>query len=383
MKKKILVAAIGALVAGGMASVAQAGVTVGGMAQAEVARIKSTTGGTTRFDGTAVNDNARGRIWVSADEDLGDGMKGIALFEFSADTTGQLAFDSASGAPNTREKWVGLASPFGTIKLGSVRSPYKYAGGVLWDAFVTTNIQARGNGGMFGGVYGQGNFFDSSVNYTSPKIGGATLGITYGLANTTQTGGVQNPANTGTGDYTTGANRTPTANAGDYSVALDWSGMGLQAVLAQAHNNNSAAGIAYTNNTKVGLRYAVSGISIAGQYEIQKGSATTAANKPDANAYFISVSTNVGKITPAIQLGSMKKKSSGAGSALLGGSGPFGPTVPGTDQGKVDYLALGAFYNFSKTFNIFAGYGQNKVKDTTTSTELKNTVYTIGMRKIF
>lgn len=382
MKKKILVAAIGALVAGGAASVAQADVKVGGMAQAEVARIKGTSGSTTLFNGTAVNDNARGRIWVSADEDLGDGMKGIALFEFSADTTGVTAFDSASGAPNTREKWVGLASPFGTIKLGSVRSPYKYAGGVLWDAFVTTNLQARGNGGMFGGVYGQGNFFDSSVNYTSPKIGGATLGITYGLANTTN-GTYQNPANTGTGDYTAAANRVGTANAGDYSMALDWSGMGLQAVLAQAHNNNSAPGIAYTNNTKVGLRYAVSGISLAGQYEIQKGSATTAANKPDANAYFISVSTNVGKITPVIQLGSMKKKSSGPGSALLGGSGPFGPTVGATDQGKVDYLALGAFYNFSKTFNIFAGYGQNKVKDTTAATELKNTVYTIGMRKIF
>ena len=365
MKKKILVAAIGAVVAGGMASVAQADVSVGGMAQVEVAKIKMTTGSATT-EGTTAQDNARGRMWVTASEDLGDGMKGIALFEFSTDTTGVVGFDSVSGTPNTREKYVGLASPFGTIKLGSVRSPYKYAGGVLWDAFVTTTLEARGNGGMFKGNFGQGGFLDQSINYTSPTVAGLNVGVAYGLAN----------SNAGLAGGT--------ADAGDSSIAVEWKGMGLDVVLARAHNKNPGltgpgAGSKYVDNTKAGVRYGISGINLAFQYEKQKGTGGATANA-DANDYFVSVSANVGKLTPAVQIGKLKKKS--VAPLMAGTVSANGAASLGAVTGTADYMALGAFYNFSKTFSAFAGYGQNKIKPDG-GTETKNTVYTVGLRKIF
>ena len=168
MNKKLLAVAIGAALSTPM--LVQADVKVGGMAQVEIAyeETETTTGAapTVTVSNTTTEDNSRGRFWITADEDLGNGMKGLAHFEFRVDTTGVCeseaggstcgTTDNVAGAganetgANVREKYVGLQTKLGTVKLGSIQQPYKYAGGVKWDAFVTTNLEARGNGGMSG-----------------------------------------------------------------------------------------------------------------------------------------------------------------------------------------------------------------------------------------
>jgi len=209
MHKKLLTLAVGAALTAGPILIAQADVKIGGFAQVEIARENHN-----RVESTTTEDNARGRFWITADEKIG-ALTGLAHFEFRVDTTGVCGLETGGGgtggcaanAANTREKWVGLQGGFGTVKLGSVRSPYKYAGGITWDSFGATNLEARGNGGMFGGTFAQNNFFDNSVAYTSPNFGGVTFGVTYSFD-----------------DVSTDAATAQTVQAddGDYSAAVEW-----------------------------------------------------------------------------------------------------------------------------------------------------------------
>lgn len=333
MKNKLLSAAITSAIAGFIALPVSADVKVGGHVQVELAREEVDTAGVSTFEGQTVEDNSRGRFWFAADEDLGSGMKGVALYEFRVDTTGECEAEGG-GAPacstdqNTREKHVGLQSGIGTIKLGSVRSPYKYAGGVLWDAFVTTNLEARGQGGMTGGVFGHNNFMDNSINYTSPTMGGLVISATY------------------TPDDATGANST--ATTGDAAAAIEWKGAGLHAVGAWSRNNASANDV---ENFKLGLRGDFGGISAMVQAENTENDAGTV----DTDTLFLGVQAKFGKVTGAVQLGKTEP-------------------AAGADT---DYLAVGAFYNFSKTFSAFGGY-RNTEQGTTEAQAIS-----VGMRKVF
>lgn len=372
MNKKLLAVAIGAAFAAGP-MLAQADVKVGGMAQVEIANEEAeqtSAGGavTNNGDLTTVEDNSRGRFWISADEDLGNGLKGLAHLEFRVDTTGVCALEtggSGGGAcvansANTREKFVGLQTGIGTFKLGSIRSPYKYAGGVNWDAFVTTNLEARGNGGMSSGVFGHNNFFDNSLNYTSPTFAGVSFGLAYSF----------DDVNT---DVPTA--QAVTADDGDYSAAVEWkSGFGLHLVGAYNHNADNTASLApgtgvEADAIKLGAKFTFAkNFSVIGQYEMIEGSATTGGiNNVDDNVLFLAFHATLGPVLAAIQYG--KTEQGGAGT-----------------NNDIDYLALGAFYNFSKTFNVFTGY---RITDSTqslpagTQAASETKVYTFGMRKTF
>jgi len=328
MKKKLLLAAISAAVS----MPVWADVKVGGMAQVEVAREETSTATTTTKINT-VEDNSRGRFWITADEDLGAGMKGLALYEFRVDTTGVCGSETGgatcSSETNVREKYVGLQTGFGTLKLGSVRSPYKYAGGVLWDAFVTTNLEARGNGGMTSGVFGHNNFMDNGVNYVSPTFFGVTISGTY------------------IGDDVASG---PTANtsSGDSSAAVEWKGFGAHVIAAMAHNNEGGNDV---DNIKVGARYDIAGFGIMAQFENTENDAGTT----DTDTIFLGLQGKFGPVTAALQAGK---------------------TEPATGA-DTDYAALGAFYNFSKTFSAFGGYRMTE----TGTTEAE--VLSVGLRKVF
>ena len=329
MKKKLLLAAISAAVS----MPVWADVKVGGMAQVEIAREEntSTTGVTTKSN--TVEDNSRGRFWVTADEDLGAGMKGLALYEFRVDTTGVCGLETGGAAcsteSNVREKYVGLQTAFGTLKLGSVRSPYKYAGGVLWDAFVTTNLEARSNGGMVGGVFGHNNFMDNGVNYVSPTFFGVTISGTY------------------VGDDTASG---PTANtsSGDSAAAVEWKGFGAHVVAAMAHNNEGNNDV---DNVKLGARYDFAGFGVMVQLENTQND----ANTTDTDTTFVGLQGKFGPVTAALQVGKQEP-------------------MTGADT---DYAALGAFYNFSKTFSAFGGY---RTSETGTA---EQKVLSVGLRKVF
>lgn len=385
MNKKLLAVAIGAALSASPMLVQAANLTVagssdevkhpvglqiGGMVQVEIANEEaeqtSAAGVITNVgDQTTVEDNSRGRFWIAADEDLGGGMRAMAHFEFRVDTTGVCESEGGGSTCNTgsnvREKWVGLKTNLGTVKLGSVRSPYKYAGGVNWDAFVTTNLEARGNGGMSGGVFGQNNFFDNSLNYTSPTFAGVSLGVTYSFDDVAATS-------------TNGGGNGSTADDGDYSAAVEWkSNFGLHLIGAYSHNADNTSPAPGTgveaDQIKLGAKFTFAkNFSVIGQYETIEGAATTGgvANVDD-KVLFLAFHANLGPVLAAIQYG--KTEQGGAGT-----------------NSDFDYLALGAFYNFSKTFNVFTGYRiteseQTLPAGTLAATETK--VFTLGMRKVF
>lgn len=345
MNKKLLVAAVGAALGTMPALYAQADVKIGGHAQVEIAQeeVKNSTGVTT-FDGMTVEDNARGRFWITASEDLGGGMKGLAHYEFRLDTTGEGAFDTSGTSGNIREKWVGLQGGFGTLKFGSVKSPYKYAGGVTWDAFVTTNLEARGAGGMSGGVFGHNNFFDNSFNYQSPNLGGLTFGLTYSP------------------DEAPGS--TATAEDGDYSAAVEWKGMGLHLIGALAHDDGTVGGGTTpspaagtdTDATKIGARYNFGDYSVIAQLENIE---VDTSPKAETDIWFLGFQAKMANWLWVAQLGNTEVDVAGV-------------------SVETDYLALGAFYNFSKTFSAFGGY-----RESDTDGPAETTALSFGLRKVF
>ncbi|WP_455199898.1 porin, partial [Kaarinaea lacus] len=169
MKHSLIALAVAGATSAAVVTPAQAGdVTVYGIAQVELASVSYQTEASEitpgACDGTPsvadgcngidILDNSMGRVGVKASEDLGNGMKGLAKFEFKADTADNEA--STGISLTARESMVGLKAGWGQVEAGRLKSAYKYAGGVKYDAFVATTLQARGNGGMSGkGKYGQ------------------------------------------------------------------------------------------------------------------------------------------------------------------------------------------------------------------------------------
>jgi len=179
MNKKIIALAVASAFAAPMA--AQAEIKVYGQAQVEYASF-----GGTGNDGVAVIDNARGRLGFKSSEDLGNGLKALAKFEFKTDTADG---NSSGGAALTkRELMVGLKGGFGEFQAGRLKTAYKYTGGVKYDPFVATVLEARGNYGMTGKIgagslnnaAGHNGFVDDSIAYKN-KFGNLHFWLTYDL----------------------------------------------------------------------------------------------------------------------------------------------------------------------------------------------------------
>ena len=352
MNKKLLTLAVGAAITAGPMLIAQADVKIGGFAQVEITRVEvDNAAGVTTSKVTDSTDASRGRFWITADEDLGGGMKGLAHFEFRVDTTGNCALEAGgSGATggsncgtaassfNTREKYVGLKTNWGTVKLGSNQMAYKYYGGVKYDPFVTTVLEARGNGGMIGGVFGANNFADNSLRYESPTFAGVSFEGTYGFD-----------------DVPTAAS---TFNDGDYSLGVQWTGLGGALHIAGAINEDQDNTPAANNQNwgKIAAKYEfIKGHSIAGQYEQTDNDNNTI----DSKTWFVGYHGKFGNVRPVAQIGKTENQ--------------LAVINPDTD-----YFAVGIWYDMSKTFNLLAGYRQTEV-DGGNETQ----VISVGMRKGF
>jgi predicted porin len=188
MNKKILFAAVGAAIAASP-MIAQANVTVGGHAQVEYFQSKIDTTGSASDKNSGLIDNARGRFWINASEDLGGGMKALARYEFSVDTAnsgqssaagnGAVGFDATQRTfdQRTREKYVGLSGGFGTVTAGNLHGVYKRMGGVRWDPVNATVLEARGNGGQSGSgdvhaSFAHNGFIPGAIKWESGAVTG-------------------------------------------------------------------------------------------------------------------------------------------------------------------------------------------------------------------
>ncbi len=351
MNKKLIAMAVAAGLAAPMA--ANAGVTVYGHLQVEVASVtndgfnENNTGGSRTGiavdeSGIKMTDNKRGRLGFKISEDLGGNLKGIAKFEWQIDTPNGNIADGA------REGWVGLKGGWGEFKAGRIKTPYKYTGGVKYDPFVTTYMEARKSGGMKGGAYGQNSFWSNSISYKN-KWGGFSLWVDYGLDD---------------GNGTTNA-----GNSGDISAAIKYGTKAWEVFAAyNAFDSNNNDG----NNdtvTKVGGQFKFGGAhTISAQYEIDNPD----GNDNDATIMFVGYQFKMGKNIFAAQFGQTS------------GDDGYNNASNGAGIDDVTYYALGLIHKFSKKTRAFVGYRVSDGDgDGATDADQDLSVFSAGLRVDF
>ncbi len=347
MNEKLIVLAVVAGLAAPVA--AHAGVAVYGQLQVEAASVNNDGFGENNpgpsdiqagESGLRLKDNKRGRLGVKVKEDLGAGLRAIARFEWQVDTA-----QAKIITDDVREGWVGLSASWGELKAGRVRTPYKYTGGVRYDPFAATYLEARQNGGMKGGEWGQNFFWDTAVSYRN-RWGGFGFWIDVGL-------------DEGNGTANDG-------NRGDVSAAMKYSGKDWEIFAAynryDANNNGTADSVA-----KVGGRVSFGGGShtVSAQYELD----TPEGNDNDAAILFVGYQFRMGKNILAAQYGNTAGDDNYVDAYLNGAT-------------DVTYYAIGVIHRFSKRTRVFVGYRKSEGKNPVT-TGIDLSVATAGLRVDF
>lgn len=332
MNKKLIAAAIAAGLAAPMW--ANAAPTLYGHLQAEIADVDQDG---TSNDLTIIEDNKRGRLGVKGDEDLGGGLSAIYMFEWQVETT------QGEVSDGDRESWVGLKGGFGQVTIGANKSPYKYYGGVTYDALVTTVLEARGNGGgMFSGIgnaaskFGANSFLTDSVSYKN-KFGPAEFWVTYQMAESSTTDVDDNLV---------------------LGLKLNFGSFEVIAAHAAVEENGANAD---SSNTKIGGKFKFGSHSVAAQFETHDDDQ---ANR-DADAMFVSAVLGFGKNEVILQWGETDSDANGNGGATA-------------DR---DYLAAAFRHKFSKQTSAWVGY---KTTDHTNGdNSLDHDALSAGMRITF
>lgn len=391
MNKKLLAVAIAAGLAAPM--FAQAGdVKVYGRVQAEY----NNEGRDSGDPGQGVDDEAgMSRFGVKATEDLGNGLTATAVLEWRVDPADN-AHTGAAGAATTtntsgangapygslneslgqRQMWVGIKSKqWGQIAAGSFGGVYKESGGVKYDPFVATHLQARRAGGMSGGAgYGGHNgFVRNAIQYTSPKINGFQARFQISPDETNKTAGNQTNADN------------------DWALGLSYTNGPLEVVFAHSVNKNTDQAQTTTTDdqkmTKIGAKYKFGNHQIAGQYEWIKdactGSGAVGARSNSGDSCFNQGSapggTAYNRITAGDDgnvwfLGYQFKQGNNIWVAQVGQNDD--DTASNLDT---DYFAVGIIHKFSKTTRIFGGYTQSDSDVTSADRD----AWTVGIRKDF
>jgi predicted porin len=389
MNKKILTAAVGAALAAGPMLTAQAGdVKVYGHMQFELAdesvdkqiagagsdnhivrtgrwdRGKNSDPATGPVSDSALTfeDNQRGRFGIAASEDLGGGLKGFAKIEYDISVAGGASGcrsgtghqnSSFGDCPGIREANVGLQGGWGKITLGTQKTPYKYYGGVKYDPFVTTNLEARRNGGMTGGTFGHNAFASDSIGYQTAKGSPVNVWVVYSLD---EKGGAGTGANGGWDD-------------GDYSIGAKFGDKTWEAFVVTTENAHNTAGAKLDYSaTKFGGKFKMGPHTFLAQLEDTENN-TSATTKDEGSLLFLGYHLKFGgNNTLVVQLGDGELERTGL---------PI--------KQEWTYTTVGVVHKFSKMTRIFAGF---------TNTDLDQEVFvatadgsrdalSIGVRKDF
>jgi len=378
MNKNLLALAVSAAIVA--PSLASADVTVYGRAQVEYS-IEDRDG---QDSNQAVDDAAgQSRIGFKFKEKLGGGLTAFGKVEFKIDladnrsggTDGDgadkgTAGDAAiSGALGARDAFVGIKGSWGSITAGSHHAPYKVTGGVKWDAFNATHLQARRAGGMTGGtgIGGHNGFVRNSIQYTSPNVNGFKVAFLIAPDETNVAG----TENVDDGDN-------------DYSIGVNYKNGPWHAIFAHNRNNNPGAQDD-EKLTKIGLKWKSGPWALTGQYEdvsdadrVDSGGAPGGTAGGNGSAYRIS-SGNDGNVL--FLQGAYK-----AGNNIFVAT--YGNTdvdVDGGNDYEHDFWAVGVIHKFSKKTRIFGGYtttdGDNDA--TAGSGRVDRDAWSVGIRKDF
>jgi len=131
-------------------------------------------------------------LTISANEDLGSGMKAFVVLESGFTQNGDSG-NGGNGSLFSRESKIGLSGEFGTLALGQQLSPYILShavtqAGTPGNFWVNRIIMGGGlNAAAVGsgtGAFQKGGFFiANAVQYTTPSIAGWTASLMTNTAN--------------------------------------------------------------------------------------------------------------------------------------------------------------------------------------------------------
>ena len=333
MKKSLIAVAVAAGMAAPLA--ANAGVTTYGQLYAGINSIDN--------DGTSTvtqNDNdGRGRIGFKASEELGGGMTAFAKLEIQIDANDAAAAGGCGAQRCQRDSFVGLKAGWGAISAGRMHGAYKTAGGVKWDPFVATHLQARGNHGMAKGGYAQNGFINQLVQYKSPKISGVQFQYQTSVLDD-------------------GDDNTYTSSEGSNLYSIKYTGVkGL--TLIYAGSKQAKAGTADdVKNTKFGAKYKINKkMAVTFQSEAVENASGGAAG----DYTYMNFTYKMGKHNLAIA------------------NGTFAADAANSDG---TYFAVGDVIKLSKKTHVTVGYRASNT-ETGATTDKDYTSFTVGLRQNF
>ena len=253
MKK--LAVALGAIVAGGMTA-AQADVTVFGHLDQSLNYIDGASSPYVFNDADNNNDEETRFICTTCSvgfkgsEDLGNGLKAIFKLDFQFDMNNR-----NRGSITDRDQWLGMAGNFGSVKVGTISTPYKSTGAKLDPGYRTVaqmrdiGIQSALHSGA--GSNGQGRA-ENTARYDSPSWNGLKLSASYTL----------NP------DGADGRDDD------GYGAGISYENGGILVFANYMNNGTDDDAEAY----KAGAKWTFNNFSVFGQYEVDGGLITDRYN---------------------------------------------------------------------------------------------------------
>lgn len=311
MNKKLLTIAVGTAIAATPFFAAQAAdIKVYGRLEVELVAtdLSSSVGpsvfGTTGDSFMTQGDGSGQSRWgIKATEDLGGGLKAIAVYEF------KLGPSDDRGESN-RQQYAALKGSFGEVAFGRMPGAYKMTGGAKLDPFNATFLQARRSGGQAGGSRGANGFRDDMIRYKN-KFGPVSVNVQTSL--------------------------DESSNDGDTTIGVMFKQGPLEVFAATFDDDSSSAG-----NTKFGARYKFGMFKVW----IQSENAEFADRIDFVNGYTMGTLSGTWDFL------------------LLGGSAKFGKNTvvlqigqasPDGGSTDIDYTSLGVIHKFSKKTRVYGG----------------------------
>ena len=229
------------------------------------------------------DENGMGRIGVRGSYKLSDDLTLVGYAAWNMNMG-----DADDGNNNRltitdRDHNIGFRGNFGEVRVGSFDGAYKATGGAKYDAFASTALQARGNGGMATGAFGTTSYFHNAMQYKTPDFNGFNATIQYSIDERDRSGAIKN-------------------YKGAYNVGLSYDFLDKYQVVASFNSvdtvNNGSKG-----NRKIGASAKFGSLTMMGQYEKVNLMGTSVR---DLDIHFVGARYRVGPVMFVGQYGRVK-----------------------------------------------------------------------------
>lgn len=304
MKKKLLMAAVGAALVAGPTVAVHAATTLYGHMHMSYDRMDNDNN---QENGILANNSSR--FGIKGSEDVGGGLKAIYQVE-----SGTFQADDGSGGfgATLRNTFVGFSGGWGTVKIGRHDTPMKEVGRKL-DDFNEQFGDARtliGNAGAFD------LRVSNMIRYDTPKFGG---GFTASIMQTSNNGSNDNLGNTN--------NKVNSLNA-QYSSGPIWAGLAWEEQGVTGSNDNPT-------NIRLMGSYTFNDIELGLLWDMMSDLGGVAGADRDALGLFASYKMGNNKLKfNYIKLDELDN----------------------TPNTGADMIAIGVNHSLSKTVTLYANY---------------------------